>query len=463
MSDSFELRLSSMLGIIQEEGINGFDSEKIDELESLIGECQSLAGSNDYVNNVAESIYDALYEMLKEVRPTSGLLAEIWEDDGDVTEYTELLETNPMMSINTAKSYDCQAIDEFIDKLPDTEDGIDYHASFKINGHGIRVVFKNGYLVSATSRARSSGGRDLTRQCKIILGEYNEKLADYGLAEFRGEACLALGRLEEARKFNPEIKSAFTAVSSLIRPSSTEEEVSLLDILFYRFITDGFEFSTKEEEYAAIADVGFNTPMFTLLEGIRKEDVIEAMKSTIEAMESEYEDFGYYCDGVVFEVDSREIFEEMGLSGNHACGNVALKVGVWKQDQYPGYVQAILWKKGKSKLSPVAIVAEKPDLAVFEDDCSGNSIFKDSDIQNFSEMGVLTAQGNTVKHVPLYEPKNILILNAYPGGVVYFRYGGEAGVVPCFSDGRLLKEDAAIDIFNGEEYKIIDDDMEDAL
>ena len=68
---------------------------------------------------------------------------------------------------------------------------------------------------------------------------------------------------------------------------------------------------------------------------------------------------------------------------------------------------------------------------------------------------MLTAQGNKVRRVPLYEPKNILTLEAYIGKPIYFRYGGEAGVVPCFPDGRLLKEDAAREILLGEElYEI---------
>ena len=74
----------------------------------------------------------------------------------------------------------------------------------------------------------------------------------------------------------------------------------------------------------------------------------------------------------------------------------------------------------------------------------------DGEIANMEELGVLTAQGNKVRRAPLYEPKNILILDAYPDEVIYFRYGGEAGVVPCFPDGRLLKEDAAVDILLGE-------------
>lgn len=443
--ENFELHLSNILNIISTKGASGFDTEKVDELERLLYECQNKQRSDEYVNQVADSIYDTLYEMLKEIKPESGVFSEIWdEDEGDSfddgnEDYTELLQKNPMMSIETAKSYDCDAIVGFIERMPYGPES--YFASYKINGHGIRVVYEDGYLVSATSRARSSKGRDLTRQCKVFMDDYNEALAEYGRVELRGEACLRLENLEKAREFNPTIKSAFSAVSSLIRPSSTDEELSLLEFLCYGFIVDGFTFDTREEEFQLIQECGLKTPEYMLIESATQNELIDTMKSTIEAMEESYEDFGYYCDGIVFEINNRDLFNSMGVTGNHRDGNIALKVGIWKQDQYPGYVQAIMWTKGKSKMSPVAIVAESPNKICFDDD--GN-------ISNYDDLGVLTSQGNSVKRVPLYEPKNILILSAYPGEVLHFRYGGEAGVVPCFADGRILKEDVAVDLVNGE-------------
>ena len=108
-----------------------------------------------------------------------------------------------------------------------------------------------------------------------------------------------------------------------------------------------------------------------------------------------------------------------------------------------------MWKRGKVKLSPVAIVSENAgEVSDEEFEELGNSVL--DEVQ-----GVLTAQGNRVKRVPLYEPKNILILEAYPGRVLNFRYGGEAGVVPCFPDGRLLKEDAVKDILENDNDDIV--------
>lgn len=452
--DNFNLRLTNILSLIDSEGTHGFDDSMVEELEAIILECQSKQ-KTDYTNAVADSIYDTLWDMLKMVNPSSNILREIWEDGGDnpVTEYTDLYVKNPMMSIETAKSYDCNELVNFINRMPESDES--YFASYKLNGYGIRAVYKDGYLVSATTRARgkSGAGRDITNHLKVIIGsDYNSELADLGLVELRGELCPKLCNLDKAREFNPEIKSAFSAVASLIRPSSTEDELRLLDFLCYGFIVDGFTFTDREEEFEFIKNAGFMIPEYQVIESANKYNLLEVIKSVIESFEEFYEEFDYFCDGVVFEINNRELFNAYGVEGNHMTGNVALKVGLWKQDQYAGYVQKILWTKGKSKLSPVAIVANEPDMAILDED--GN-------IVNMSELGVLTAQGNTVRRVPLYEPKNILILDAYVGEVIYFRYGGEAGVVPCFADGRLLKEDVAKELISGETFDLSVFDVEE--
>jgi len=429
----FELRLANVLEFIDTSGSYGFDDSRIEELESIIEECNMKHGKESK-NEVADSIYDTLYSMLKEVKPESGLLSELWEEEGEISEYTDLLVSNPMMSIETAKSYTCKELSDWVKILPE-EAG--YFASFKINGHGIRVVYDNGELVSATSRARHSAGRDLTRQAKILLGDYNDSLADFGIVELRGELCLSITKLGEARVFNPAIKSAFSAVSSLAKPSASDGEIKLLDFLCYGFITEGFSFQDREEEFQQIESCGFLTPQHLVIESLEKENLIGTIQAIIATFEEAYEEFGYFCDGVVIELNDRALFISMGSSDSHNNGNLALKVGVWKQDQYTGYVQKILWTKGKSKRSPVAIVADEPYMLM--QDINGKFL-------NYDELGVLTAQGNKVRRVPLYEPKNILILDAYEGEPLSFRYGGEAGVVPCFPDGRLLTEDAVVDL-----------------
>lgn len=414
------VEIGSLLHQVDLYGVSSLQEDNIEALERYIQDCNEAMNS-DGEPLVEDAIYDRFVQLLTIVRSNSPVLQELWSKDDEVVgSYNKLLEENPMVSILTVKSWEDEAIKQFIHRMPSTAS---YLASYKINGHGIRVVYKDGYLVEATTRGRSTNGRDITEHVKLILSEYHEELADYGLVEIRGELALKLSNLEKAREFTPTLKSAFSAVSSLIKPSATEEEVQLLDFLAYGVYIDGFDFSSKEDVFNHLVEWGFTTTDFISLEEIDKEDLLENMKEVVNTLEAGYEDFGYFCDGVVFEVSDGDVRSYLEGDGKYHNYNLALKVDSWSQDIYTGYIKNITWKRGKFKLNPVAVVVE--DLN--------------------SDEGVLTVQGNRVKNVPLYNPKNILVLGAYLGTPLSFKYGGEAGVVPCFPDGKLLSDDYIVE------------------
>ena len=85
----------------------------------------------------------------------------------------------------------------------------------------------------------------------------------------------------------------------------------------------------------------------------------------------------------------------------------------------------------------MAIVGERANMIAFNGE-SKPYLSDIKEIENWKELGVLTASGNKVRRVPLYEPNNMLLLKAFVGNPIHFRYGGEAGVVPCYSDGTPL-------------------------
>lgn len=414
------VEIGNLLSQVDVHGVSSLQEDKIEALERYIQDCNE-AMNGDGEPLVEDAIYDKLVQLLTQVRSDSPVLQELWsEDDEVVGSYNKLLEENPMVSILTVKSWNDDAITQFIQRMPETAN---YLASYKINGHGIRVVYNDGNLVEATTRGRSTNGRDITEHVKIILGDYNEALSEYGLVEIRGELALKLSNLDKAREFTPGLKSAFSAVSSLIKPSATKEEVELLDFLTYGVYIDDYDFSSKEEVFSQLSEWGFETTEYISLEDISKDDLLENMKEVVSALESNYEEFGYFCDGVVFEVSDGDVRSYLEGEGKYHDYNLALKVDSWSQDIYTGYIKEVTWKRGKFKLNPVAVVVEDLD----------------------SNDGVLTVQGNRVKNIPLYNPKNILILKAYIGSPLSFKYGGEAGVVPCFPDGKLLSEDYVVE------------------
>lgn len=413
------VEIGNLLAFVDAYGVSSLQEDQIENLESYIQDCNDAMNTNEEPL-VEDAVYDKLVEILTKARSTSPILQELWSADSDtVGSYNDLLDKHPMASIQTVKSWEDDNITKFIQRMPEVSS---YLAAYKINGHGIRIVYKDGQMVEATTRGRSTNGRSILEHMKVLLGEYNEALAGEGLVEIRGELALRLNLLEDARKFNPTLKSAFSAVSSLIKPSASEDEIKLLDFLAYRVYIEDFEFTTLEEIYSTLEEWGYSVPQYISLEDVSREELFDSMQTVVSDLEESLDDFGYFCDGVVFEANEGLVREDNEGDGKYHNYNLALKVNSWSQDLYTGYIKEIKWKRGKSKLSPVAVVSESLD----------------------SDEGVLTVQGNRVKNVPLYNPKNILVLSAYLDCPINFKYGGEAGVVPCFPDGRLLSEDFVV-------------------
>ena len=463
MSNTIQLQIGDFLGFADLNGVEAIQEDRVQELEYYIYACNQA--HNEGKDLVPDAIYDRLMEILRKVSPESELCKYIWEDSVDeITDNDSIFVRNPMYSIQTVKSFDCDEIKAYKDRLP--EDLIfQAHISVKLNGHGIRLVYKKGDFVQARSRARSSAGRDLTKQLTAVLSESNllhiEDLEQLDICEIRGELLVPFSNMDTVRQYNKDVKSAFSAVSSMNRDSATEAEWKLLKFVAYEFLAEDVTFESKENEYNFLEEMGFEIPLYWLIDDLQKKTLIEDLKSIVKDCEDEVKDkYDYYTDGLVFTINDTNTFRTLGDDGSHyKFGNMALKVGYWKQDMYSGYIQTIVWMKGKTKFTPVAIVATDVDVIEFKDEEYHPYITDLKQIANYNDLGVITASGNRVRKVPLYEPANLLALNAYKDEIIYFRYGGEAGVVPCFSDGTPLLDGRVKTIITGDDY--IEDDEDE--
>ena len=471
MSNDIVLEIGDFLGFCDLNGLDAIQDEQVQKLEEYI----SLANDAYYNSDellIPNALWDRLMEILRKVKPESELCKYIWEDTVDELDNTDaIFENNPMYSIMTVKSYDCDEINNFVKRLPD-DVNFDAHVSVKLNGHGIRLKYKNGDFIQARSRARSSAGRDITKQLRVCL-ERDElhilpDLDSLDLCEIRGEWVLPFSNLNRAKEFNPEIKSAFSGVASMGRDSASEEEWGLLHFVAYEFLADGVTFNSKSEEYSYLEELGFEVPLSWEIEDLNKDSLIDELKENIvpecedQVMPDENDENGYdyYTDGLVFSVNNTEFFRTLGDDGTHyKYGNMALKVGYWEQNVLSGYVQAILWTKGKSKFSPVAILGSEKDMIVFKDETYDETFFYNkNEVENWDDLGVVSMSGNKIRRIPLYEPANLAILDAYPGNILHFRYGGEAGVIPCFEDGTPLLEGRVQRVLANEDKFIYDED-----
>lgn len=425
---------------------NVLTQSDIEKLEEYIEKCnESLRQSQEDGSDILvdDSVYEGLVDLLQEVKPDSYVFSHMWSDEDNVddlpdtsdeeVDYMRFRHQYPMLSINTIKRLDEAHLREFIDALPyDYGEKFDLFYSMKENGHGVEVVISYGDIYWGGSRARSAVKiKDLTRQFKVILGDHMDTLEDIPLCSIRGEFVLPFANFERAREFNPDIKTAFTGVSSMVKASASDEEIGLLEFVAYGFYADGVEFETMEDMYNFLDSLGFTTPLAYVQQSVTKETLLDCIETIVTDMEEDAKTYEYFTDGVVCSLNDYQTLRELGTNstGKYLLGNVALKVGHWKQDSYSGIVYDVIWTDGRNKLSPVAIVINKD----FDED--------DEDFNPYAdENKVPTASGNRVSRVPLYEPANILQLGAYKHCTLFFKYGGESGVVPCFANGVPLEK-----------------------
>lgn len=402
--------------------------EGIERLNNLVHALNETHQTGD--SSVSDAVYDRLKSILQDNAPESSALKVLWDEvetpenipassfDG----YDRHLMLHPMQSIKTVKDVnnpDFQNFASFCASLCAQHGFVDLHFSEKIDGHGIRLVYVDGAFHHATSRARGTQGRDLTPYVKHIVPN---TIPPQGIVEIRGELCLTFDAYEVALETNPTLKTPFSAVSSLIRPSSTVSENQLLDFRAYTlFLPEGTPSpETRTDEYNLLQSYGFKIPHYST-ESITEfiETFDDTYAGVIEELFTEFTDSSpndLYLDGVIVEIDSKPLHSSLTSDDLYRNSSLALKIGQYAQGIYSGIIDHIEWTPGRVKLSPVAVLNPP----------------------------VITDHGNSVSNIPLYEPVNIYNLSAYPGNALHFRYGGEAGVVPCYPDGALLT-DSVID------------------
>ena len=390
----------------------GFGAD-VDALESYVASLQDAAGMGNPL--VDDATYDAHVRLLKQLKPTSEVLARNWETaDEDLTEYDEVLRKYGMCSITTVGSK--EELQKFRQTIIDIGHPVDLIASTKENGHAIRAVYLNGYLYNGSTRGRYKKGRDITRHLKAVLPNYVEQWKNVKLVEVRGEMLVSKDTFETYLKGT--LKTPLSSVTSLIRDSVTDEELNYLEAVCYKVISgDGsLEFETLWDEFQHLKECGFKIPEIAGVTGVTDaifDRAIDAIMAHFEKLMDD-EQIKYACDGIVVAINDNNTFYSTGKTGNAWNGNVALKMGkYWESNVYSSVIERIAFIPGKSYITPKAII--RP---------------------------VVTGTGAEVTNVPLY---NIGVMERYhyiPGEMVYFRFGGEQGVTLCDVYGRSVSVNA---------------------
>lgn len=319
------------------------------------------------------------------------------------TKYADFLKSNSTEKGNTVISYESPLLKTFTESLPEVD--INYIATACIKGEEVRIIYNKGELQIGILKDKY----DITKEIAQILGGVSDSLKDYGLIELQG----VLSK----------------------RKDSTEKE-----FFCYRLIIDGFEFESRDEEYDQIITMGFKVPEYLFIEGKNRSDFLDTgennlYKDIVSTIEESNEDEEFYYNGVLLEIDDNETKEELKEEGKES--NIELRTEKYSEGIYEGYITQIRWRNTLKGYVPIAIISETPD-AVFSET-----------LDDTDEIGV-KVKNRKIKIVPLYSARNILILNAYEGNKIYFKYLKGIGAIPCLSNGNILVEDLVEEILGKE-------------
>ena len=272
-------------------------------------------------------------------------------------EFKSIKHSIPMLSLDNAMGKnDIIAFDERIKKWLKTKDNIEYVAEPKLDGIGIEVTYKNGILVSGSTRGDGIIGEDITENIKTIR---NLPLKIYGnsfpkLLEVRGEVFIKTDDFKTLNKTRlGQDESIFAnprnaAAGSLRQLDSKITHSRPLSIFLYDSgKVDGYDFQTHKEFINKLIDFGL--PVNPLIKKISGVDNLIDYHSK---MEMDRNKLPYEIDGTVFKVNKIKLREVLGARSRSPRWALA---GKFKAQQATTKILDILVQVGRTGvLTPVA-------------------------------------------------------------------------------------------------------------
>ncbi len=310
--------------------------------------------------SVSDREYDRLYDELRELERTSGI---VYSDSptrrvgGEpVKAFGKHAHIARLYSLDKAVADD--ELDAFLTRVRKVDPQARFTVEYKFDGLTVCLTYENGEFVRATTRGNGVEGEDVTAQA-LTIRSFPLKISYRGTLEVRGEAIIRLSVLEEYnREHSAEpLKNARNAAAGAIRnldPKITQARKP--EILFYdvNYRSDGAPLS-QTEAMAFLRAEGFKTyPYFEIC------DSPEAVKAAIDEIEIERKKIDVLTDGAVIKTDDPIVREKMGYTDKFPRWAIAFK---FEAEEAETTVKRVFWQVGRTgKLTPLAEV-EPVELA----------------------------------------------------------------------------------------------------
>jgi DNA ligase (NAD+) len=223
---------------------------RIAELEGLIAKAK-----DDYYNKqpaVADDVYDAWLDELSELDAINRVVISIGA--APVSEWKKVKHESPMGSLDKVN-----ALEEMTDWVNSYARGEALFVTEKLDGISLHVRYLNGKLTQAATRGDGYTGEDITLNVLKMKG-IKEKLPKRLSFSLRGEIVLL--KSDHQAWFKDDYANTRNAASGIAKRYDGRG-CEHLTVMFYQ-VTDGVSFTTEEDQFRFIQELGLLTPGWAL-------------------------------------------------------------------------------------------------------------------------------------------------------------------------------------------------------
>lgn len=292
---------------------------------------------------ISDAAYDAFREETRKLDPANPYFRQVGAPAGE-SAWAKVRHTAPMTSLN--KVLNPAELITWVGTITSTLKTSAIFVTQKLDGISISLVYSAGTLIRAVTRGDGLIGEDITRNVRQMRGvPAHPRHAFTG--HVRGEIVLRKSQFEKHFR-EAGYKNCRNAAGGAAKDFSGER-AALLDVFCYEWLPDVGPHFSKEDEFGALAEAGFQVPPFTMTrEGAT--GVLQVYDAYIREHRAALD---YEIDGLVLYVNSTREREALGDTGGCPEGARALK--------FPAATKQVricddVWQVGASgRITPVAI------------------------------------------------------------------------------------------------------------
>ncbi len=264
----------------------------------------------------------------------------------------------PMLSLNDV--FDIEELREWENRLKRLVGNRDlnnsgYYCELKMDGLAVSLKYKDGVFIQGSTRGNGKIGEDVTNNLKTIESiPLSLNKHPKGTIYARGEVYLTKKEFEKLNKQQKKRGGIIYANPRNVAAGSIRQldpkVTQSRKLMFMLYGLDGFNFNYHSQEHEEGERLGFGA-------NVKKNKICKSIDEVYQyykKWEKARSGLDYQIDGVVVGVNSKKIFNKLGIAGKAPRGQIAFK---FPAEEATSVVKDIVIQIGRTgKLTPVAVL-----------------------------------------------------------------------------------------------------------